>query len=479
VLFQRSIVPAPGFFGSGTTTFSSTPVTGALGNLVVPNGVTVNNSINPAALPGFNFNNPSIPLPNNPVVAPGVVGYQGLGSLGVGRVSPTSGIGGFVFSAASDSFNLLIRALKTQQRIDVLSRPQIQTLDNQAAEVTVGQWVPYTLGSTITGTGLAQQNIQYRNVGVDLVVIPKISPDGKVIMRVTPQISSLSQTPLSLGNGVTAPIFNQQLVDTTVIARDGETVAIGGLITMRDTKTENKIPWFGDLPGVGALFRYRTQAKAKQELLVIMTPHIVRNRFEADRILAEEAHRMDWIVGDVIKTQGPSGLDPIFPPPPGGAVPPPPPLPSPSIPTPAWVIPVSPGAPFTPVAPGDVLPVPTVPPPGAVVPGAPPPVPGVGVPPAADGVLPAPRPAEVPPGAAGPGPAAGAAQGLNLAPGAAGAAAPAAPPPAVNTTAQPGSNTPAAPGGSEGTTVPSAAATTAPAPQEQGKESGRWRLFRR
>ena len=112
-------------------------------------------------------------------------------------------------------------------------------------------------------------------------------------------------------------MFNQQIVDTTVIARDGETVAIGGLITRSDAKNENKMPWLGDLPDVGTLFRYRQQIKSKQELLVILTPHVVRNRFEADRILAMEGRRMDWILGDVVKTQGSSGMLPLFPAPPG------------------------------------------------------------------------------------------------------------------------------------------------------------------
>src|SRR5205814_7351872 len=132
-------------------------------------------------------------------------------------------------------------------------------------------------------------------------VTPKISPDGKVIMRVTPEVSSVAPTAISLGNGVLATAFNVQNVTTTVSAQDGETVAIGGMISRRDEKDENKIPWFGDLPGVGALFRYRTQTKNKVELLVIMTPHIVLSRADADRVTAEESKRMDWILSDVTR----------------------------------------------------------------------------------------------------------------------------------------------------------------------------------
>ena len=73
-------------------------------------------------------------------------------------------------------------------------------------------------------------------------------------------------------------------------------MAIGGMIQRRDEKKENKVPWLGDLPYIGTAFRYRTQAKTKTELLVILTPHIVRSRAEADRVLAEESRRMDYIL---------------------------------------------------------------------------------------------------------------------------------------------------------------------------------------
>src|SRR5262249_8428928 len=178
-----------------------------------------------------------------------------------------------------------IRALKTQGRLDILSRPQIMTMDNQQAAINIGQRVPYPISSTITTFGVVPQ-FTFIDVGIGMQVTPKISPDGKVFMRVTPQVSSLSTEPqINLGGGVSASIINQQVVDTTIVAQDGETVAIGGLIFKSDQKNENKIPWLGDLPGVGALFRYRTQSKTKRELLVILTPHIVRNRLEAERVL--------------------------------------------------------------------------------------------------------------------------------------------------------------------------------------------------
>ncbi len=274
-----------------------------------------------APSPGFNYNqrDGAPALGNtNPFAAPGTVGFQGLGNLGVGRVSPTSGVGGFVFSASSDAFSLLIRALRTQNRIDILTRPQVMTTDNQAARILVGQSFPYITGSvssTVTTTGIpaVTNTVNYRDIGVELQVTPKINIDGSVVMRVIPQISSVAPTTVQITTNTFATAFNVQTVETTVIAQDGETVAIGGLIQKSDTKNENKVPWLGDLPGVGALFRYRTQQTQKKELIVILTPHIVRSPADADRILAMESRRMDWILGDVLKTHGTSGMAPIMP----------------------------------------------------------------------------------------------------------------------------------------------------------------------
>jgi hypothetical protein len=145
-------------------------------------------------------------------------------------------------------------------------------------------------------------------------VTPRITPDGRVLMRVIPEISSISPSTVNLGNGNVGTIFNKQHLETTVAAADGETVMLGGLITKRDEKNENKIPYFGDLPGIGALFRYRTYAKAKTELIIIMTPHIIRNSEEAEQILMDESRRIDWNVGDVTRVHGSANCLPFIPP---------------------------------------------------------------------------------------------------------------------------------------------------------------------
>jgi type II secretion system protein D len=284
------------------------PVLFARGQLGAPVTNTTTGQVN-AAVPGFNFNT-TAPLGNSNIVQQQTVGFQGLSQLGVGRVG-TQGFGGFVFSAASDSFNLLIRALKAQGRVEILSRPQIQVADNQTGFVQVGQDFPFL--STANATlGVTQQSIEYRPIGVTMRVTPRVNPDGKVLMRVEPAVSSVSPNSINLGNGILAPVFNNQTVQTTVLAADGETIVLGGLISRTDSRTENGYPFLKDIPYVGALFRYRTHTVQRREVLVIMTPHVVRSEADQARLLAEEGQKMTWCVPELARTHG-HGLEVIGP----------------------------------------------------------------------------------------------------------------------------------------------------------------------
>src|SRR5207253_3867682 len=131
-----------------------------------------------------------------------------------------------------------------------LSRPQVQALDNQQARILVGQSFPYITGITqalggVAGTTAVVSNtVNYRDIGVQLQVTPRISPEGTVLMRVIPEVSSPAPTNVLIsstgGTNVFATAFNVQTVETTVLAQDGETVAIGGLIQKKDEKHENK-----------------------------------------------------------------------------------------------------------------------------------------------------------------------------------------------------------------------------------------------
>ena len=273
--------------------------------------------------PGFNFNTTAA-LPNTTQAQQTTVGFQGLGNLGVGRASNNGG--GFVFSAASDTVSVLIRALKQQGRIDVMSRPQLTLTDNQTGFFQVGSQFPRITSTTLAGTGTSQQSIEYVDIGIVLRITPRISPDGKVLMRVEPQISSANPTQVALGGTTTASPIDIQTVQTTVLATDGETVVLGGLIQKNDVKNENKIPLLGDIPWLGAAFRYRTQQQTRRELIFIMTPHIIRSDADMAKIVAEEAKRISWSTNDLEKIHG-HGLEVLGAKPvasywmPGGAMP--------------------------------------------------------------------------------------------------------------------------------------------------------------
>ncbi len=139
-------------------------------------------------------------------------------------------------------------------------------------------------------------------------VTPRINPDGKVLMRVEPTVSSVSPTPINLGNGINAPAFNIQTVQTTVLASDGETIVLGGMISKQDQRSENGWPFFKDIPYVGALFRYRSLQVQRREVLVIMTPHIMRSEADQARILAEESARIKFCYDDIARIHG-SGME--------------------------------------------------------------------------------------------------------------------------------------------------------------------------
>jgi hypothetical protein len=130
-------------------------------------------------------------------------------------------------------------------------------------------------------------------------------------MRVTPEVSSLGRL-IDLGNGNRGQSFVLQNLDTTVSADDGETIVIGGLITKSDERIERKIPWVGDLPVLGALFRFRTRDVRKRELLIILTPKILRSASERARVLGEHAARMHWNECDVARIHG-NGLRQLIP----------------------------------------------------------------------------------------------------------------------------------------------------------------------
>jgi general secretion pathway protein D len=181
---------------------------------------------------------------------------------------------GMVVSVLEHNLTATIQALAQANKLDVLSRPYILTRDNQEADITVGNEVPFITGSETDSNGNIHNTIQYQDIGIILNVTPHINPEGLVIMEVSPQISSLTGQTVTIQEGVDVPVYEVRSADAYVSIKDGQTIVIGGL--MQDQKTNNvsKIPILGDIPLIGALFRYSTNDKTKTELLIFLTPHV-------------------------------------------------------------------------------------------------------------------------------------------------------------------------------------------------------------
>lgn len=265
--------------------------------------------VSQAAVPGFAFNNQ--PLGNNPAINTSTVGGQGLSSFGLGRVSSDLGYGGLVLSAGSQSVNVLVRALAARRKIDVLSRPQIRTLDNQPAMIQVGQQVPIVDGVAISGTGSANPVVRQDQAGIILSVTPRISPDEIIVMEVSAEKSQFTGkgvplfTDANTGNVIESPVKDVITARTTISVPNGQTVVLGGMITTLDDVTERKVPWLGDIPLLGRAFRHDIARTRRTELLIFLTPRVIHNTLDSEMIKQVEAARLHYVECAAEEVHGP------------------------------------------------------------------------------------------------------------------------------------------------------------------------------
>lgn len=261
--------------------------------------------------PGFNFNNQ--PLGNNiNAPNPSKVGSQGLSNFSLGRVNSDLGYGGLVLSAGSESVNVLLRALAAKRKIEILSRPQIRTLDNQLGRINVGQRVPIVSNVNVNATtGVVSPQVTQSDAGIILEVTPRITPDDRIVMQVAAQRSKYD-----LKNGVvlatgsngaqtTSPVLDITQVSTTISVPNEQTVVLGGMIQKNDDTITRKVPWLGDVPIIGNAFRYDFHAFRRVEVLVFLTPRIVKNDSVNEIIKQIEAERLHYTEADAEALHGP------------------------------------------------------------------------------------------------------------------------------------------------------------------------------
>ncbi len=197
-----------------------------------------------------------------------------IGFLGAGASLATA-LGVPNLSVSSTDFNLLVRALQAQGKLEILSNPRLTVNNNESASIQVGENVALPDEVETLNDGRTRASIRREDVGVLLSVTPSISSDGFVRLDIQPEISVVSERTTQISEDFEAPIISTRRVDTTVTVRDGQTVVIGGLIQTTQEDRRTKVPFLGDIPFLGIPFRSHDIKNVRTELLVILTPQVI------------------------------------------------------------------------------------------------------------------------------------------------------------------------------------------------------------
>lgn len=200
---------------------------------------------------------------------------------------------GGVYKVIDDDFQMTLRAIANSTKTEVLSRPSVLARNNQQATITVGKEVPIITNSRITENGETINTVTYQDVGIILDVTPHISTDHMVEMDVSPEISSLSAETVQTSPGYDSPVIDKRSAETHVVVADGKTVVIGGMMEDNHTSNIKKVPFIGDIPVIGHLFKHTVLSKTKTELLIFLTPHVVEGAAQLKALSLSEQSKAD------------------------------------------------------------------------------------------------------------------------------------------------------------------------------------------
>lgn len=194
------------------------------------------------------------------------------------------------------NLGMLARALETDANANILSTPNLLTLDNEEAKIIIGQNVPFITGSYAqTGnaaTATPFQTIERKDVGLTLRIKPQVSEGGTVKLQIYQEVSSVQNQTINNAAGV---ITNKRSLESTVLADEGQIVVLGGLIQDSVNDGDNKVPVLGDIPLLGNLFRYETRRRTKTNLMVFIRPYVLRTA-QASQGLTQD--RYEYLRGE-------------------------------------------------------------------------------------------------------------------------------------------------------------------------------------
>lgn len=236
------------------------------------------------------------------------------GSLSQGFGTNQAAAQGFKYTLSGGSLTAFMNALHTDTKFNVLSTPRIFTSNNVEAQINISQSVPYVVSQQTNNNGNTIFNYDFQDVGIVLTVTPRITSGGYVTMDVNQTANDLQGF-----TSFNAPIVNQRQAQTTVAVKDGETVILGGIIRSTVSSTTKKIPILGDIPLLGNLFKSTDKTDSKTELLVFLTPRVVRDPKDAATMTEEQKKKMSKPTQDQLnKAAGGGGEKKADPPKSGG-----------------------------------------------------------------------------------------------------------------------------------------------------------------
>lgn len=190
-----------------------------------------------------------------------------------------------------DDFSVLLQALGTSTRANLLSTPQITVLDNVAGEFIAGQNVPFVTGSILTNTSSATpyNTIERKDVGITLRVLPRINAGDTIRLQVNQEASAIASTTVSQASDI---ITNKRAINTTVLADNGSTIVLGGLTADDYQDTRQQVPILGNIPLIGELFKSRREQRQKRTLFIFLKPTILRDGADASAAAKDRYARL-------------------------------------------------------------------------------------------------------------------------------------------------------------------------------------------
>ncbi len=182
------------------------------------------------------------------------------------------------------SVGMIVQMLAADSNVNVLSTPTILTMDNEEAEIQVGQRIPVPTGQTVSTGGLSSISISRENVGIILSILPQINESGTIRLEISTEISNAVASALGINVNTLGVTTSIKTANTTVVVKDAQTIVIGGLMEDRRNESISRIPFIGDIPVLGWLFKSKSKGKTKTNLVILLTPHIVRTDEEVELV---------------------------------------------------------------------------------------------------------------------------------------------------------------------------------------------------